>query len=396
MGEQFDQAISLNELFKSTRKCAKGVRWKDHVLRYELHALTRSQKMRDELLSGSYKISPYVSVYITRPKERIALATRFRDRTFQGSMIANGVYDDLTRRNIYDNGACQIGKGIEHAIRRTVRLLQRYYARTGTNRGYVRHLDATKYFPSTPHSEAISVIEMDVRDPEFILHLSNIVESYKDERQDEAIEADQFGARGIGLGSPVSQLLELAIPNEIDHVLKEKMHVDLVRVMDDFLVFAPDKQNIDDAANYVITEMAKRGITVKDKSSPSRRLEDGFTFVQLRFILTETGKVVLKIPTEKLAEERRRLKKLAGLYWSGEITMDSVERHYQSVISSFKRANSAMQIKEMDNLYSNLFRKKPNYKCNRRRPIHGKHCKNSGRTAPGGAQKKRTPDGCTG
>lgn len=347
-------------------------------------------------MSGAYKISPYVPVYITRPKKRVALATRFRDRTFQASMIANGVYDDLTLRNIYDNGACQNDKGIDHAIRRTVRLLQRYYAEYGTNHGYVRHLDATKYFPSTPHSEAIAVIDGSVRDHAFLPYLHDIVDSYKDDRDLEVIEADPFGERGIGLGSPVSQLLELAIPNDIDHVLKEQKHVSLVRVMDDFLIFAREKSVVDDAAQYVISEMAAHGITIKDKSSPGGRLEDGFTFVRLHFILTETGKVVIKVPSKKLAEERRYLKSLAKLYWDGKITIDAVERHYQSVIASFKRADAAMQIRDMDRLYSELFRKRPNYKYHRRRPIHGKYRKNRKGTAAGGAAEKRAPDGCSG
>ena len=127
IGQQFDKAVSLSELQKSAMRCRRGVRKKESVSKFCNKSIVRSKALRDDILNGTYKISPYIKFKIYEPKVRDISATRIRDRVFQDSMIRNGVYDDLTRSNIYDNGACQKEKGTMFAIDRTKELLRRYH-----------------------------------------------------------------------------------------------------------------------------------------------------------------------------------------------------------------------------------------------------------------------------
>ena len=49
--------------------------------------------------------------------------------------------------------------------------------------------------------------------------------------------------KGVGLGSQVSQLTELAVLNSLDHFIKEKLHIkEDVRYMDDFVLIDKDKE----------------------------------------------------------------------------------------------------------------------------------------------------------
>ena len=47
---------------------------------------------------------------------------------------------------------------------------------------------------------------------------------------------------GMGLGSQVTQLSQLAVLDDLDHFIKEQLHIKFyVRYMDDFILLHPDK-----------------------------------------------------------------------------------------------------------------------------------------------------------
>lgn len=343
-------------------RCRKGVRKKESVSNFCNKSIVRCKELRDDILNDRYSISKYVKFTIYEPKTRNILATRIRDRVWQESMIRNGVYDDLTRSNIYDNGACQTGKGTSFAIDRTSELLRRYYRKAGSNAGWACHLDAKKYFPSTPHKTSKATILRSVNDPEISKMLFGIIDSFKDERNEREISEDSFGERGTGLGSPVSQLVQLAIPSRIDHYVKERLHLKYyVRYNDDVLMWDEDKRKIEQASEWIIDEAAKLGITVVSKEGiyPIKR---GIKFLQKRFILTSTGKVIIRLPKDKLSDERKTLRGLSRKVDSGEITMDDVNRHYQSWISGLIMTKSYGAIRATDKFFTETFRRKPEYK----------------------------------
>ena len=361
MGKQFEKAVSLAQLQKSAMRCRRGVRKKESVSNFCNKSIVRCKTLRDDILSGNYSISKYVKFTIYEPKKRKILATRIRDRVWQESMIRNGVYDDLTRSNIYDNGACQIGKGTSFTISRTSELLRRYYRKTGSNTGWACHLDAKKYFPSTPHKTSKSVISKTVGDPKFSEMLYEIIDSFTDERSERQIADDIFGERGTGLGSPVSQLVQLALPSRIDHYAKQNLHLKYyVRYNDDVLIWDEDKKKIADACEWIIAEAAKLGVTVVSKEGiyPIKR---GLKFLQKRFILTGSGKVVIRLPKDKLAGERRTLRGMKRKVDSGELTMDDVNSHYQSWVSGLLMTKSYGAVRATDKFFTETFRERPEY-----------------------------------
>lgn len=127
MGKQFDEAIQFGALYKALKKCCRGVRWKPSTAGYEHYALANTYRLRQELLHGSYKLSSYQRFTIREPKVRDIVATRLRDRQFQRALCDAVLYPSITRSFIYDNGACQRGKGVDFALDRMTAHLQQYY-----------------------------------------------------------------------------------------------------------------------------------------------------------------------------------------------------------------------------------------------------------------------------
>ena len=212
MGKQFDEAIQFGALYKALKKCCRGVRWKPSTAGYEHYALANTYRLRQELLHGSYKLSSYQRFTIREPKVRDIVATRLRDRQFQRALCDAVLYPSITRSFIYDNGACQRGKGVDFALDRMTAHLQQYYreqkqaaeAAIGHRLGrfcaggWVLACDVRHFFDSTPHAVAKAAVAKRVYDSETVRHNARIIDSFG-------------GERGIGLGSQVSQLNQLAV-----------------------------------------------------------------------------------------------------------------------------------------------------------------------------------------
>lgn len=387
MGEQFDRATSLNELCKAVRECKRGVTHKDGPVDWYMHRLIKAETLQREILGGKYHLRPGTIVQIYRPKRREAVAPWFKDRVWQRSICNNGVYDDLTHSLCYDNGACQKGRGTEQAIRRTIYFLQRIYRATGSNVGWGLHEDIHKYFPSTPHEQ---VRQQDIRmvtEPLFLPYLFEIIDSVSDPREPEIIAQDPFGERGTGLGSQLNQLNQVALQSDIDHELKTFCKYS-ERYMDDFLILDAEK-NVCIRAKETIGRMLKeKGLEGVDKGGIFR-LKDGFWFLRHRFILTDTGKVIVRMHPENIRYEKRALKGLKEALYRGETDMTYIRMQYQTFAAQCTYCTGNGPLHMMDEYYKGLFREKPEYKLTRRH-LHGNH-QEQGKKAPGRGARERPP-----
>lgn len=363
MGAQFDEAISLHALVKSAKRCCRGVGRKTSAQAWKLEPTARCEDLQHSIQTGKHRTGHGTPFKIYEPKERDILPPLFRERVFQNSMCVNGVYEDLTEDLIYDNGACQVGKGAEHAVRRTVCFLERAFRQEGHNNLIVRHLDVKKFFPSTPHSVSKDVLYTYVKDKAFLPYLEEVFDSFEDNRPIEIIYSDPFGIRGTGLGSPVSQLVQLSLLNKIDQTVIRMPEVfAYIRYMDDIVIICYTKEGSDKIADYIESECAKLGLSLTDKGGPTK-VSKGFYFLKKKFILTSTGKVIVIPEHKKISKERRVLRELKRQLDSGEKTMQDVEAHYESFISGLMMLDCKSTILKLDKYYKEVFGVKPNYKC---------------------------------
>lgn len=105
--------------------------------------------------------------------------------------------------------------------------LRRYYNEHGTD-GWVLKCDIYHYFQSIRHDIAKAAIYKRVTDKAIAARACEIV--------------DSFGEIGLGLGSQVSQLVALAVLDDLDHFIKERLRVKhYIRYMDDFILVHEDK-----------------------------------------------------------------------------------------------------------------------------------------------------------
>ena len=135
-----EKSASLDNLFEATRLRSKGVAWKDSVLGFRTNIIPNIIRLRNELISGSYRILPYLWFLIYEPKRREIEATAFRDGVVQKSLCKNYLYQEIVRHFIYDNSANQIGKGTDFARNRLKCQLHRFERKHGLE-GWVVQFD---------------------------------------------------------------------------------------------------------------------------------------------------------------------------------------------------------------------------------------------------------------
>ena len=333
MKDYFDKAIEYENMRRALNRCCLNVRWKDSVVGYELHAPRNTYNLIQSIKDGSYKISPYQTFTIYEPKKREIVATRIKDRQFQMALCMSGLYEDITEHFIYDNCACQKGKGTDFALKRVKVHLQRFHREHGKN-GWVMKLDIHHFFPETRHDVAKSAIAKRISDPRARQAVFDVIDSFD-------------GDMGIGLGSQISQLVELAVLDDIDHFIKEKLKIKhYIRYMDDMLFIHEDREYLKRC--WKIIEKQLKSIHLElNKKSCIYPIRQGVKFLHWRFVLKDSGKIYQRAESSRLGKERRRLKALAEKEARGEVEEGTTERSWQAWNAWMARGDTYYRRKRM-------------------------------------------------
>ncbi len=320
--------------------------WKDSVAGFVKNGLVNCYKLHNQLYDGTYKIDKYTEFTIYEPKKRDISSTRFKDRVFQRSLCDNYLYEAITKSFIHDNCACQTGKGTDFSRRRLVRHMQQYFRKHGLS-GYVLNCDIENYFGSTSHDVAKRILRKRIDDDWAYEHVARIIDTFSQE--------DNPGV-GMGLGSQVTQLIQLAVLDGLDHFIKEKLRIKFyVRYMDDFILIHHDKEYLQYCKNEIEKHLAKLGLKSNRKKTQIYRLKQGIKFLGFTFYLTETKKVIKRLNRNNIAKRRRKLRKLKGLVDKGILTKEDTDECFESWKAHAKKGNSYNVIKKMEEFYNNLW-----------------------------------------
>lgn len=339
--DDFETVTDFGNLYQGMKASCRNVRWKDSVIGYEANGLKNTYRLRQSLVNGDYQLQPYQTFLVYEPKERTIVATRIRDRQFQHSLVDEVVYDQLTKSFIADNCACLRGRGVDYCLDRVTKHLCAYYAEHG-HKGWVYKFDLKKYFESIPHDKAKHVIKRKIKDPLVQQELFRIVDSYE-------------GDRGLGLGSQVNQLLALALLDDMDHYIKEKLRVKhYVRYMDDFILIHEDKKFLQKCAEEIERIVNGLGLSLSKSKTVLSPLSQGFEMLKWKFILKPSGKVIRKMRRTKIRKQTRKIDKLVALEQAGERAQGTCDQSMRSFMANSKRGDTYSERREIAEHYRKL------------------------------------------
>jgi len=345
---QLADVIGFDALYESMQKCCRGVRWKESTLYFYLHAIERTMQLEEQLKNGTYKQRKPQKFTITSPKRREIVSIGFRDRVYQRSLNDNAIYPAMTRSLIWDNAACQKGKGTDYARNRLKEMMRHHYRKHGTE-GYVLQCDIKGYYPSMSH---------EVVKAKFRKHLNPEICRLAEEVLDGQYEGDV----GYNPGSQMIQIAGIALLDEVDHFIKERLRIkNYIRYMDDFIIIHENKEYLKYCKEEIAKELAKLGFELHPKKTRIYLLSQGIPFLGFTFRLTKTGKVIMTIKSDNVRKERKKLVRLVHKAKRGEITRAQVDDCFRAWVAHASHGNSYKLIQRMRKFYKELWREEYDY-----------------------------------
>ena len=338
-----DRVLNFDALYESMTKCRKGVIWKDSAASFVLNSLERVLKLEKDLRNGTYKSKPAVKFTITSPKPREIASIAFRDRVYQRSLNDNVVYPVMSKSFIYDNYACQKGKGTDPARKRLKEFLHSYYRKHGSN-GYVAQFDIHGYYPNMSH-DVVETLFGEKLSPEVYALVLRIL----DEQYD--------GDYGYNPGSQLVQIAGISVLDKFDHFVKEKLHAKYyLRYMDDFLIISNDYAYLERCKESIASELSKLKFELNLKKTQIKELRYGIDFLGFHFFLTRTGKVITTVRPDNVKRERKKLRRLVAKSKLGFLPKEKVDESYFSWRNHASKGHSYNLLCKMDKYYESLWR----------------------------------------
>lgn len=345
----YEDVFSYKNLYEAGKNCCKGVMWKNSTQSYAARMVTNTASTHDTLMKREFKSRGFHDFdLIERGKLRHIRSVHISERVVQRCLCDNILVPTFSHSFVYDNAASLKGKGVDFAMDRLDTHLHRFYRKHGADavsKAYVLTGDFSDFFNSAPHGIIYKETERRIHDP--------------DVRRLACQFMEDFGNRGFGLGSQVSQIDALMVASPLDHFIKEKLRIKHYgRYMDDFYLIHEDKEYLRYCMEQIKIQCEKYGFVLNKKKTRIAPLRNGVKFLKTKFFLTETGRVVRKMNPKSPIKMRRKLRIFHRWIDEGKFTLKDVETAYQSWRGHMIRGDSALVLRKMDTFYKTLFENK--------------------------------------
>lgn len=311
----YDELFTFENLYQAHLKARKCKRHKKDVILFELNLSENLWSLCKSLKNRTYQISGYNKFIIYEPKKREIQALSYSDRIVQHVLCDLYLYPLLTSKFIYDNGACQKGKGTDFAMNRLSLFFRNFYKSNGCC-GYILKADIKQFFPSIDHEVLRKKLGEIIPDYDIMNLVDKIIDSYNSD-----------SGKGIPMGNQTSQLFALYYLDEMDRLVKERLHIRYyTRYMDDCILIHEDKAYLKNCLNRmeeVVEDQLHLEFNQKTQIFP---IKNGVDFLGFHFYLTETGKVIRKVRQSTKKKYKKRMKKMKEDYNNGLIQYEQIEK----------------------------------------------------------------------
>ncbi len=364
---------NANVLMNSFYEAKKGCSWKNSVQQYEANFLKNIRHTQLELREKTYRQQDFYCFYLKeRGKDRYVRSISFYDRVVQRALcdLVNPIVEPYL---IHDNGASVKKKGIDFARRRIENHLHKYYRKYG-NKGYALVIDFSKFYDNILHKPLMDMYREIIDDKDIINLINHLVDSFSVDISNYNItenelfdslayakaETEKTGEKmmhkSLGIGSQISQISGIYYPSKMDNYCKIVKGIKFYgRYMDDTYIIGNSKEELKSLLDDIDKICKKQGIFINHKKTQLFRLDKGFTFLKIKYRLTDTGHLV-RIPVKKnFIRERRKLKSFKNLLDKGLIDFHDIEEQYKSWKGNIQKYDCYKSLRNLDKVFNDLF-----------------------------------------
>ena len=383
-----DTIADLNLLYDSFKASMKGSAWKEEPQRFEIDFLSQIVQLKQEIESRTYETSPGTEFILNeRGKIRHIHGARMRDRVVRHALCDGVLGDALKPYLIHNNGASQKGKGLTFAREMFTRDLHNYWIKYRSNVGYIGFIDFSKFYDNIRHDlvkkmvkpligeepgwlmdEILKTFEIDVSymtDEEFAGCMGrkfNSVEYYETVTP-EMRTGEKFMPKSVEIGDQVSRDIGIYFPTPVDNYVKIVRGVKWYgRYMDDMYIICRDLDELKSVIAGAISVAEAMGMFINQRKTHIAKLGETYRFLQIRYTLTEKGRVIQRINQKAVTRERRRFSAYKKLIAEGRMSYADVENAARSWMGDYARLMSRKQIDHMKAHYKMLFGRELSWK----------------------------------
>lgn len=385
---EYERLSDLNLLYDSFRASMKGSAWKEEPQRFEMDFLSEIVALSEEIKTRKYRTSKGTEFTLhERGKIRHIHGARMRDRVVRHALCDGELGPKLRPYLIHNNGASQKGKGLAFSRNLFERDMHNYWLQHRTNEGYIAFVDLSKFYDNVRHDkireyvypkiteearwlmdEVLRSFEVDVSymsDEQYASCLDEKFDSvkYYETVPKSLMTGEKHMPKSVEIGDQVSQDIGVFFPTRIDNYCKIVRGCKYYgRYMDDIYIIHHDLDELKDILKGVKATAAELGLHTNDRKTRIAKLADTYKYLQVKYSLTASGKVVRRINPKSVARERRRLKAYRKLLDRDEMSYEDIEQAARSWMGSYTKLMSKKQIKHMKMLYFELFGKELTWK----------------------------------
>ncbi len=330
----YDDIVSINKIKDVYDGIYKNTCHKAKLIRFELTKTSNIVKIYNTLKNKHYNHLKYNIFIIQEPKYRIIMSELMYDKIVNHLISKYVLIPTLSRKLIDQNVATRTGKGSKEGIR----YMKKYINSIKENYDnvYILKCDISKYFYNIDHEILINKLSHENFDKDILRVLINIINSTDNDYINDLIDSSisrevshledmniydleskkkqlyslprYRKGKGLPIGNETSQLLAIYYLNELDHYIKEQLHIKYyIRYMDDFILIHHDKEYLKKCLNLINKKLSYLKLSL-NKKTQIYNLKSGVIFLGYKFIL-KNKKLVILLNNQTRKKIKRKLRK---------------------------------------------------------------------------------------
>ena len=310
---KYKNYITIENIIYIYKLIRKNIKNKKKIEQFENYFSINIYRIYNTLLNNNYKINNYNIFTIKEPKTRIIMSQNIEDKIINHFVSYYYLIPLLENSLIDTNVASRKNKGSRYAIDK----LKQYLNEIKDDNFYILKCDIKKFFYNIDHNKLKEILKKKIKDKDIIKIINNIIDSTN------KYDIYEYN-KGLPIGNMSSQILAIYYLNEMDHYIKEKLHIKYyIRYMDDFILIDKDKGYLKYCLKEIEKILKEYKLELNNKTIILNK-KQGLNFLGYRFIIK--NKLKIKIITKNKYKIKKKLKYLYKY---------DIDR-YNKVINSYK------------------------------------------------------------
>ncbi|MBR3660681.1 MAG: RNA-directed DNA polymerase [Bacilli bacterium] len=310
----YDNIYKLENIIYCFNEICKNTRNKKRVAEFKSLKCVYISRVYNDLKNKTYEPGKFNVFYIYDPKKRRIVSQNMYDKLVNHLVSRYILYPSILPCLINENCASRPNKGVKYALDLYYKYRRILY--NNYNSYYILKCDIKDYFGSINIDILKEKIERRIKDKDSLLIINKILDS----------------DNKLSIGFMTSQILGIFYLNDLDHYIKENLHIKYyVRYQDDFLLMHQDKEYLKYCLNKIKEFLIKDDL-ILNKKTRIHKNTDNFIFLGRNKYNNYT----------KYRNIKRKIKYKKYLYENNIINLNS----YISSINSYKNLINRKEFKK--------------------------------------------------